>query len=247
MVAFGFIFGFLLGIPVAVIDSVAHQWWLLPILGVDRRLDHQRPRHVADLRAARGEADPRHQGARAVPAPAGRGRGGLRADHRRRRRSPSSASATSCSTGRAATAPGRCSPRRSGRRSTRPPGPARAAVRVAIGLQPVRLDPRLGGRGGRRPHDDAVQGSRSFSEQQAEKIRTLFAARTKELPPRDFVEMMRVGDQGGRVDALRAWRDHGPRRWLPALVDLRGRRADDDADDRTRGPHARPSASGCPI
>ena len=34
MVAFGFVFGFLLGIPVAVVDSLAHQWWLLPILGV---------------------------------------------------------------------------------------------------------------------------------------------------------------------------------------------------------------------
>ena len=34
MVAFGFVFGFLLGIPVAVIDHVFHLWWLLPILGV---------------------------------------------------------------------------------------------------------------------------------------------------------------------------------------------------------------------
>ena len=34
MVVFGFVFGFLLGIPVAVVDSIAHQWWLLPVLGV---------------------------------------------------------------------------------------------------------------------------------------------------------------------------------------------------------------------
>lgn len=34
MVNFGFIFGFLLGIPVAVLDHVFHQWWLLPVLGV---------------------------------------------------------------------------------------------------------------------------------------------------------------------------------------------------------------------
>ena len=34
MVNFGFIFGFLLGIPVAFIDHTFHQWWLLPILGV---------------------------------------------------------------------------------------------------------------------------------------------------------------------------------------------------------------------
>ena len=34
MINFGFIFGFLLGIPVAFIDHTLHQWWLLPILGV---------------------------------------------------------------------------------------------------------------------------------------------------------------------------------------------------------------------
>ncbi|WP_278258557.1 hypothetical protein [Nocardioides convexus] len=34
MVAFGFIFGFLLGIPVAIIDQTWHIWWLLPLLGV---------------------------------------------------------------------------------------------------------------------------------------------------------------------------------------------------------------------
>src|SRR6476646_53355 len=34
MVAFGFVFGFLLGIPVAVGDSLFGQWWLLPLLGV---------------------------------------------------------------------------------------------------------------------------------------------------------------------------------------------------------------------
>src|SRR6478672_974636 len=34
MVAFGFVFGFLLGIPVAVVDSLVGRWWLLPLLGV---------------------------------------------------------------------------------------------------------------------------------------------------------------------------------------------------------------------
>ena len=34
MVAFGFIFGFALGIPVAVVDHWFGQWWLLPVLGV---------------------------------------------------------------------------------------------------------------------------------------------------------------------------------------------------------------------
>ena len=34
MVNFGFLFGFLFGIPVAIINHFAQQWWLLPILGV---------------------------------------------------------------------------------------------------------------------------------------------------------------------------------------------------------------------
>ncbi|GAB2973426.1 hypothetical protein [Nocardioides montaniterrae] len=34
MVAFGFIFGFLLGIPVAIIDQTWHLAWLLPVMGV---------------------------------------------------------------------------------------------------------------------------------------------------------------------------------------------------------------------
>ena len=34
MINFGFIFGFLLGIPVAFVDHTVHQAWLLPVLGV---------------------------------------------------------------------------------------------------------------------------------------------------------------------------------------------------------------------
>jgi hypothetical protein len=34
MVTFGFVFGFLLGIPVAVVDHWFGQWWLLPLMGI---------------------------------------------------------------------------------------------------------------------------------------------------------------------------------------------------------------------
>ncbi|MCX6399046.1 MAG: hypothetical protein NTX33_03825 [Propionibacteriales bacterium] len=34
MVNVGFIFGFLLGIPVAIVDQTWHIWWLLPLLGI---------------------------------------------------------------------------------------------------------------------------------------------------------------------------------------------------------------------
>ena len=78
MVAFGFIFGFLLGIPVAVARPRLHQWWLLPVLGVVVGwatnalgmwliFEPPEPRRILG-----------HQGARAVPAPAGRGGRGVR-------------------------------------------------------------------------------------------------------------------------------------------------------------------------
>ncbi len=189
MVAFGFIFGFLLGIPVAVIDSIAHQWWLLPILGVvvgwttnalgmwlifeppeERRilgikvhgLFLRRQDQAAEV-YARIIADDvitlERIGDFLFDGPRG--------DRTRQML----ATALRPAIDNAA-------------------GPARAAVRVAIGSSRF----------------DAVRDSVAeeaavrtltpfkdpqFSEQQSEKIRTLVAVRTKELPPRDFVEMMR--------------------------------------------------------
>ncbi len=69
-------------------------------------------------------------------------------------------------------------------------GPARAAVRVAMG--PARFDTIRDS-----VAEEAVGRTLvpfkdpEFSRQQSEKIRVLIARRTKELPPRDFVEMMR--------------------------------------------------------
>ena len=61
MVTFGFVFGFLLGIPVAIVD----QLFGTVVAAADprraRRLGHQRAGHVADLRAAGAEEVPRHQ------------------------------------------------------------------------------------------------------------------------------------------------------------------------------------------
>ncbi|HET9420673.1 MAG TPA: hypothetical protein VFO49_06020 [Nocardioides sp.] len=189
MVAFGFIFGFLLGIPVAVVDSIAHQWWLLPILGVvvgwttnalgmwlifeppeERRilgikvhgLFLRRQDEAAEV-YARIIADDvitlERIGDFLFDGPRG--------DRTRQML----ATALRPAIDNAA-------------------GPARAAVRVAIGSSRF----------------DAVRDSVAkeaavrtltpfkdpeFSEKQSEKIRTLVAVRTKELPPRDFVEMMR--------------------------------------------------------
>jgi hypothetical protein len=69
-------------------------------------------------------------------------------------------------------------------------GPARGALRVAMGS--TRFD---------TIRDSVAQEAvgrtltpfkdPEFSKRQAEKIRQLVATRTKELPPRDFVDMMR--------------------------------------------------------
>ncbi len=189
MVAFGFVFGFLLGIPVAVVDSLAHQWWLLPILGVvvgwttnalgmwlifeppeEKRilgikvhgLFLRRQDEAAEV-YARIIADDvitlERIGDFLLDGPRG--------DRTRQML----AAALRPAIDKAA-------------------GPARAAVRVAIGSKRF----------------DAVRESVAqqavgrtltpfkdpeFSAQQAEKIRSLVAVRTKELPPRDFVDMMR--------------------------------------------------------
>jgi hypothetical protein len=70
-------------------------------------------------------------------------------------------------------------------------GPARGAVRVAVG--PRRFDAiresvtqEAVGRT-MTPFRDAA-----FSRQQAARIQSLVAARTKELPPKEFVDMMRA-------------------------------------------------------
>jgi hypothetical protein len=189
MVAFGFIFGFLLGIPVAVADSIAHQWWLLPILGVvvgwttnalgmwlifeppeEKRilgikvhgLFLRRQDQAAEVYAriiAEDVVTLDRIGDFLLDGPRG--------DRTRQM----IATALKPAIDQAA-------------------GPARAAVRVAMGsrrFDSIRDSVATEGVG------RTLTGLRDpeLSARQAEKIRVLFAARTKELPPRDFVEMMR--------------------------------------------------------
>nr|WP_246378758.1 hypothetical protein [Nocardioides ginsengisegetis] len=190
MVAFGFVFGFLLGIPVAVVDSIFGLWWLLPLLGVVVGwvtnalgmwliFEPPEPRTYFGIR---------HQGLflrRQDQAAEVYARiiaedvitlerigdfllDGPRGDRTRQML----ATALRPAIDQAA-------------------GPARAAVRVAMG--PRRFDTIRDSVAreavGRTltPFKDPA-----FSQRQAEKIRVLIARRTKELPPRDFVEMMRA-------------------------------------------------------
>jgi uncharacterized membrane protein YheB (UPF0754 family) len=190
MVSFGFIFGFLLGIPVAVVDQVFHQWWLLPILGVlvgwaTNALgmwlifEPPEPRRYGPFTAhglfPRRQAEAAEMYADIIASDVItlenigdfllHGPNGDRTRHLL-------ATAMLPAIDRAA-------------------GPARAAVRVAVGTQrfdnireslaQVAVDRTI------RPFQDP-----EFSREQATRIRALVARRTQELPPRDFVEMMRA-------------------------------------------------------
>lgn len=189
MVAFGFIFGFLLGIPVAFVDSIFKLWWLLPVLGVVVGwvtnalgmwliFEPPEPKRILGIRVhglfLRRQDEAAEVYARIIAedvitlerigdfildGPSG--------DRTRQML----ATALRPAIEQAA-------------------GPAKAAVRVAMG--PARFD---------TIRDSVAQEAvgrtlvpfkdPEFSKRQSEKIRTLIATRTKELPPRDFVEMMR--------------------------------------------------------
>ncbi|MDQ4054306.1 MAG: hypothetical protein M3237_16595 [Actinomycetota bacterium] len=191
MVRFGFIFGFLLGVPVAVVDSVVHQAWLLPVLGIvvgwvtnalgmwlifeppePRRLLGVIPVHGLFLRR-QNEAAEVYARIIAEDVITLERIGDFLLDGPRGDRTRQMlATALRPAIDKAA-------------------GPARGAVRVAIGsgrFDTIR-DSVAREAVGRTltPFKDPV-----FSARQAEKIRVLVATRTKELPPRDFVEMMRA-------------------------------------------------------
>src|SRR6478672_10003556 len=189
MVAFGFVFGFVLGIPVAIVDHWFGQWWLLPVLGVIVGwttnalgmwliFEPPEPKRILGIKVfglflrrqdeaaevyAQIIADDvitlEHIGDFLLDGPRGDRTRQMLAD------------ALRPAIDRAA-------------------GPVRGAVRVAVGTR--RFD-NIRDAVALEAVDRTIEPFRDpeFSRRQAEKIYTLIADRTKELPPRDFVEMMR--------------------------------------------------------
>ncbi len=190
MVNVGFVFGFLLGIPVAVVDHQLGIWWLLPIMGVvvgwvtnllgmalifspveERRvlgvkvhgLFLRRQAQVADVYAriiAEEVITLENIGDFLLYGPRGD------------RTQQMLEQAMGPAIDRAA-------------------GPARAALRVAVGTR------EFDAIRDQVAHDSAAHTitpfrDHDFSQRQSERIRVLFAHRTRELPPRDFVEMLRA-------------------------------------------------------
>ena len=190
MVNFGLVFGFLLGIPVAVVDTTFGIWWLLPLMGVvvgwttnllgmalifspveEKRilgikvhgLFLRRQDQVADIYAeiiAEDVITLENIGNFLLYGPRGDRTQQMLED------------AMGPAIDRAA-------------------GPARAALRVVVGArefdairEQVAQDSAA--------HTITPFRDPEFSQQQSEKIQALFAKRTRELPPRDFVEMLRA-------------------------------------------------------
>ena len=190
MVRVGFLFGFLLGIPVAVIDVLFHLWWTLPFLGVvvgwitnllgmalifspveERRilgikvhgLFLRRQDEVATIYAkiiADDVITLENIGDFLLYGPRGD------------RTHQMLEEAMGPAIDRAA-------------------GPVRGALRVAVGTR------EFDAIRNQVAHDSAAHTIEpfkdpSFSAKQSEKIRLLFEKRTRELPSKDFVEMLRA-------------------------------------------------------
>jgi uncharacterized membrane protein YheB (UPF0754 family) len=189
MVLFGFIFGFLLGIPVAFVDQTWHIWWLLPLMGVVVGwitnllgmwliFDPPEPRRILGIKVQglflRRQDECAEVYARIIADDVitlERIGDFLMDGPRGDRTRQMIATAMRPAIDKAA-------------------GPLRGAVNVAMG--------------GRRY--DSIKESfaqeavgrtitpfrdAEFSRRQSDKIKVLIARRTKELPPKDFVEMMR--------------------------------------------------------
>jgi uncharacterized membrane protein YheB (UPF0754 family) len=189
MVNFGFIFGFLLGIPVAVIDFMFHQWWLLPILGVivgwttnllgmQLIFEPVEPKRWGPIRMhglflrRQPEVAEVYAGIIADDVVTLENIGNTLMDGPRGDRTRQMlATAMHPAIDRAA-------------------GPARAAARVAVG---TREFDSIRDSFASEAVDRTIKPFRDpeFSRRQSDKIRHLFAQRTKELPYKDFVEMLR--------------------------------------------------------
>jgi uncharacterized membrane protein YheB (UPF0754 family) len=189
MVNFGFIFGFLLGIPVAIFTHFVTAWWLLPILGVIVGwttnllgmwfiFEPPEPRKFGPFTLhglfVRRQPETAEVYARIIADDVVTLENignflleGPRADRTRQMLEEAMVPAID-----------------------RAAGPARAAVRVAVGTREYDTI-----------RDSVAQEAAGytmtpfrdpeFSRRQSAKIRELIAERTKELPPRDFIEMMR--------------------------------------------------------
>jgi hypothetical protein len=190
MVQFGFIFGFVLGIPVATIDHFAHAGWLLPIMGIivgwttnllgmSLIFEPVEPRKIGPFKLhglflrRQEEVAEVYAGIIADDVVTLENIGDFLLDGPRGDRTREML--------RTAMAPA----------IDRAAGPARGALRVAVGTKEfdaIRDQVAADSVG----HTMTPFRDPEFSKRQSEKIRVLIADRTKTMPYRDFVEMLRA-------------------------------------------------------
>jgi uncharacterized membrane protein YheB (UPF0754 family) len=189
MVNFGFLFGFLLGIPVAVITHFVTNWWLLPLLGivvgwttnllgmwvifepVEPRMIGPFKLHGLFLRRQPQAAEVYARIIAEDVVTLENFGNALFYGPRGDRTMQMLEEALRPAIDRAA-------------------GPARGAVRVAVGSRAYDTLTEAFARESTE-HTMTPFMDPEFGRQQSENIRVLFAARVKELPSRDYVEMLR--------------------------------------------------------
>ena len=189
MVVFGFIFGFGLGIPVAIVDHWFAQWWLLPVLGVVVGwatnalgmwliFEPPEPKRILGIKVHGLFLRRQDQAAEVYAQIIAEDvitlenigdflLDGPRGDRTRQMLADAMRPAIDGAA-----------------------GPMRGAVRVAVGTR--RFD-NIREAVALEAVDRTIEPFKDpeFSRRQADKIKVLIATRTKELPPRDFVDMMR--------------------------------------------------------
>ena len=136
------------------------------------------------------------------------------------RSSPCRTSATSCSPARAATAPCSCSRTRCARPSTAPSGPARAAVRMAIGsaeYDNIRSSVATEATG----FAPIAFNDAEFSRQQSSKIYSFISDQMSRMDSRRLRRDAPLGHQAGRVATVLPRRRSGTVRRTAAPRDLR--------------------------
>jgi hypothetical protein len=190
MVNFGFLFGFMFGIPVAIVTHFVTWWWLLPLLGVVVGwttnllgmwviFEPVEPRKVGPFRLhglfLRRQSEAAEVYARIIADDVVTMENigdflinGPRGD----RTEQMLQEALGPAIDRAA-------------------GPLRGALRVAVGVRDYDTITQAFAREG-KAHTMTPFRDEEFGRRQSENIRRLFAQRTKELPARDYVEMMRA-------------------------------------------------------
>jgi uncharacterized membrane protein YheB (UPF0754 family) len=189
MVNFGAIFGFLFGIPVAIITHFATAAWLLPILGVIVGWTT----NLLGMYLIFEPPEPRRLGPFTLHGLFVR-RQAATAEVYARVISDDVVTLENIGNflleGPSADRTRQMLEEAMGPAIDRAAGPARGAVRIAVGTREydtIRESVAQEAAGyTMTPFRDP-----EFSRRQSEKIRTLIAERTAELPPRDFIEMMR--------------------------------------------------------